>query len=86
MMILPKGAFMVLPDAKEEKTKAGIILVDSLQKEPDTGTIIYTAKELNNLQGKRVRFRANFAEELEIEGKHFKFFRDLDSSIFYIID
>lgn len=83
MLVLPKGAFTVVPDKKEEKTKGGLILGIEDQKEPDTGVIGFTAPELKELKGSRVRFRKGFGEELDIDGVTHLYFRDYNSSIYY---
>ncbi len=85
MIILPKGAFTVIADKAEEKTKSGIILTEDIQEVPNSGTIAFTSEELNEFQGCRVVFRMNFAEDIEIDGTPMKYFRDLNSSIYYII-
>lgn len=85
MIVLPKGAFIVKADKVEEKTKGGIILDTSTQKEPNTGEIVFTSEELNKYQTCKVVFRANFAEDVNINGVDLKYFRDFDSSIYYVI-
>lgn len=85
MIKLPKGAFTVKVDAKEEKTASGLILHSTQVEEPNKGEIIFTAEELNKYQGCRVVFRSNFGEDIEINNVKLKYFRDFDSSIFYVI-
>lgn len=84
MIVLPKGAFTVIRSKAEEKTTTGIYLPTESQKKPNFGTIAFTSEELNEYQGCEVVFRENFGEELEIEGTEHLFFRDFDSSIYYI--
>lgn len=86
MIVLPKGAFIVQPDKKQEKTAGGIILTEATQEEPNSGIIICTSEEVKEHKGKRVVYRKNFAEDIEIDKQELKFFRDLDSSIYYIIE
>lgn len=89
MIVLPKGAFMVLQDEPIEKeNKSGIILSAKPEKEkkPNTGVIVYTSEELNKYQLCRVVFRENFGEEeIEVNGKKYIFFRDFNSQIYYVI-
>lgn len=85
MIVLPKGAFTVLPDEVKNTTQAGIILSNTDKRESDTGIIVYTSQELNKYQGLRIKFRPAFAEDIEIEGTKLKYFRDFDSSFYYIL-
>lgn len=86
MIILPEGTFTVIPDEKQEKTKAGIILDTDTVVLPDTGVVAFTSEDLKKYQGTKVRFRIPFAEMLEIEGVKHLYFRDFNSSIYYIIE
>jgi hypothetical protein len=90
MMILPKGAFIVKQDEiveKEEKI-AIILTMEDLKekpKKPNTGVIIFTSEELNEFQLYRVVFRENFFEKIDVgEYKDLLYFRDFNSSIFYV--
>lgn len=85
MIVLPKGAFTVIPEKAEEKTKGGLILTEDLIQEPDVGMIAFTSEELNEYQGMKVRFRKSFSENLNIEGISHLYFRDFNSSIYYVI-
>lgn len=85
-MILPEGAFIVLADKAEEKTASGLILTPDAQEEPDTGIVCFVSKDLEKHKSKKVRFRKNFSEELEIGDIKYLYFRDFNSSIYYILD
>lgn len=91
MVILPEGAFTVIQDAAPEKIERKTIImtlddVDAKPEKPNTGTICYTAKELNKYQGCKVVFRENFCEEIDINGTEHLYFRDFNSSIYYVIE
>jgi len=87
MIILPKGAFIVLQDEAQEKKNKIIVSVNKTKpKKPNTGKIIFTSEELNKYQFYRVVFRESFAEEININGKPYLFFRDFNSSIYYVSD
>lgn len=92
MMVLPKGAFTVIQDEapKTVEKKTTIIMsleeVDAKPQKPNTGTICYTATELNRYQGCKVVFRENFCEEILINGVDHLYFRDFESSIYYVIE
>lgn len=85
MIVLPKGAFMLLPDKAAEKTAGGIILDADTKEVPDTGVIKYAGKNIAEYIGTRVRFRYTFGELIKFEGKEYLYFRDLESSMYYII-
>lgn len=91
MIELPKGAFMVIQDDTPEKTDLtkikGLITEEMMKdpKRPNTGEITFTSKELKHYQGLDVCFRESFGEEIEIEGTIFLFFRDFNSSIYYVL-
>lgn len=85
MIVLPKGAFIVQPDKAQEKTAGGIIL-GTAQEEPNSGIIICASEEVKQHKGKKIVYRKGFAEDIEIDGQELKFFRDLDSSIYYIVE
>lgn len=79
MIVLPKGAFVVEKDVEETQ-------VYGVSKTKNTGTIVFTSEELKQYQGCKVKFRESFSEEVDIEQlKKLLFFRDFDSSIFYVI-
>lgn len=82
---LPKGAYIVLPDEQKDTTVGGIILGEENIKPPTEGVIVYAADDLKDMVGKRIRFRGSFAEFIEIEDVVHMFFRDLNSSIYYVI-
>lgn len=91
MIILPPNAFMVLQDeAIVEEVKPSLIYIMEKPKEllekPNTGEIVYTAEELNKYQGCKVVFRTNFADKIMIGAQEFLFFRDFNSSIYYVLD
>lgn len=91
MIVLPEKAFIVKRDEAqvvEPKTTSGIIMSqeDLKPKLPNTGTIVFTSKELNKYQLCKVVFRENFSEEIEIDGQTLLYFRDFNSSIFYVIE
>lgn len=81
MIILPKGAVIVLQDEIKEGAILGVE-----NKKPNTGELIFTSKELNHLQGKKIVFRENYGEGLTIGLIEYLYFRDLESSMFYIIE
>ena len=85
-MILPEGAFIVLADKAQETTASGLILTADVQEEPDTGVVCFVSPDLEEHISKKVRFRKNFGEELEIEGIKYLYFRDFNSSIYYILN
>ena len=93
MMILPKDAFMVLQDAvvvKEKTAIPSIIIsmeeIDKKPEKPNTGVIVFTGENVTKYQLCKVKFRANYAdpEEIEVDGKSYLYFRDFESSIFYV--
>jgi hypothetical protein len=87
MIILPKGAFIVERDKPIIKEKTALILSTEEIKPilPNTGTIIFTSEELNEFQLCKVVFRENFAEKIDVEEyKDLLYFRDFNSSIFYV--
>lgn len=86
MIVLPKGAFTVLADKPIAVTDGGIILDEQSQEPVNTGKICYTHVDLNKYQGCKVVFRINHAEEIKIKGIDHLYFRDFDSSIFYLIE
>jgi co-chaperonin GroES (HSP10) len=86
MIYLPKNAVTILPDAPEEKvTASGIIMAGQEDPEPTEGVIMFTCEELKEFQGDKVKFRPEFAEEIEIKGQRLVFLRDFNSSIYYVI-
>lgn len=91
MIVLPKGAFTVIQDeaviVKDDKPKIILSIeeVNEAPKKPNTGIIVYTSEELNKYQGCKVVFRENFCEEVNINGVEMLYFRDFESSIYYVI-
>lgn len=79
-IILPKGAFIV--QRQEVEKKSAIIGIE--EKKLNVGTIILTHEDLRVYEGLKVVFRESFSEEIEINGNKFLFFRDFDSSIYYV--
>lgn len=88
MIVLPKGAVIVKQRIKEFKNDFGLILDDaeSLNQKFNDGEIIYTAPELKHLQLKKIVFRENYAEPINIDGADFLYFRDVESSMYYIVE
>jgi hypothetical protein len=92
MMILPEGAFTVAQDEAVvvEKKVGGIILDieehNTKPKKPNTGVIFFTAPELKKYQGCKVVFRENFGEDITIGAAEYLYFRDFNSSIYYVIE
>lgn len=88
MIILPTGAVIVKQRIEKYKNSGGIILEDTsaLDKVYNDGEIIFTAPELTDLQSKKIVFRPNYAEEIDIKGEKYLFFRDVQSSMYYIIE
>jgi len=93
MIILPKEAFMVLQDeaiVKEKTAISSLILsmdeIDKKPEKPNTGTIVFTGDNVTKYQLCKVKFRANYAdtEEMKINGESYLYFRDFESSIFYV--
>ena len=80
MIVLPIGAFIVKQD---EAKKSLIERTDS--KKPNTGIIVFTSVELNKYQLATVVFRENYGEKIIIDEQEYLFFRDFNSSIFYIL-
>jgi hypothetical protein len=79
MIVLPKGAFMVL--RKEPETKSLIIGVEETVL--NVGEITFTAPEMVDKQGLQVVFREHFSEKIKIKGVEYLYFRDYDSGIYY---
>lgn len=92
MIKLPTGAFTVIQDEAvvvERKATSIILSMEDLDvkpKKPNSGTIAYTSEELNKYQGCKVVFRDNFGEDIVIKGTEMIYFRDFESSIFYVIE
>lgn len=92
MITLPKDAFMVLQDEAPQQTefKSSLILsmaeIDKKPEKPNTGIIVFTGDNVTKYQLYKVKFRANYAdpEEMEIGGKSYLYFRDFESSIYYV--
>lgn len=85
MIILPQGCFTVIADAIENKTESGLYLGKSEILVPDTGTVTLASDTLKDKIGLKIRFRPGFAEEIEIDKVKHLYFRDFESSIYYII-
>lgn len=94
MIVLPLGAFMVLQDeveVVEKSDRPSLILsmsdMDRKPEKPNTGEIVFTSEELNKYQGCKVKVRLNFADPdpIEIKGVKYLYFRDFNSSIYYVI-
>ena len=85
---LPKGAVMVKQRIEKYESKSSLILDDTkeLDKVYDDGEIVYAAPELQDMIGKKIKFRVNFAEFLPFQNEDLLYFRDLESSMFYIIN
>ncbi len=88
MMILPKGAVIVKQRIEEYKNPSALIMdnIKDLDKVFNDGEIRFTAPELNHLQLMKVVFRPNFAEPINIKGVDYLYFRDIESSMYYIIE
>jgi len=86
MIVLPPNAVMVLQDEAPTEKKSLIITSEDIKpQKPNTGTIIFTAPELKQYSLQRIKFRPNFAEEVEFEDKKYLYFRDLNSSMYWIL-
>ena len=93
---LPGEYVLVKRDEPLKQTASGIILGEDSNEIIDTGTVVKIGFELaikeigipesRSLVGARVRFKEAFAEELDIEGEKYLFFRDLKPSIYYYIN
>lgn len=84
MIILPKDSVIVKRDETPLQTQGGIILTPQAS---NTGEIIFTAPELTKYQGCKVVFREGFGESLIVPPVgEVLFFRNLENSIYYIID
>lgn len=83
---LPKGAYIVLPDEQEDKSAGGIILGEEDKEIPTVGTIVYVGEGLEKYLGRKVRFRGSYAEFIELDKVPHMFFRDLNSSIYYLLE
>ena len=87
---------LVKRDEPAEETLSGLILGKSDVAKLDTGVITHISDSLEitglseesipGMIGVRVRFREPFAEELVIEGETYLYFRDLEPSIYYVIE
>lgn len=87
MIKLLGNCMLIKRDAVQATTASGIFFAADSQKIPDTGTIIHVGPGLDsNLLGTRVRFRESFKEEIDIEGEMLLFFRDYESSLYYVIE
>lgn len=83
ILYLPKGSFIVKVD--EAISESGLFMGNNVES-LDTGTIIDTHRDLKEYVGYRVKFRAKFGELVQMpDGIEYMFFRDFDSSIYYIM-
>ncbi len=87
MIILPKGAVIVKQRVQKYESTSSLIMddVEGLDKIYNDGEIRFTAPELVHLQFAKIVFRPNFAEAINIKGEDFLYFRDLESSMYYIL-
>lgn len=94
MIKLPPGAFMLLQDEAEkqvEQERPSLILsmgeIDKKPERPNTGTIVYTGEGVHEFQLCKAKVRLNFADPdpITIDGKNYLYFRDFNSSVYYVI-
>ena len=90
---LINNSILVKRDEPLKQTTSGIFLGEDSNEIIDTGVIVKVGpklitKEINgiNIIGFRIRFREAFAEELDIKGEKYLFFRDLEPSVYYFIN
>ena len=89
---LPGEYVLVKRDEPLKQTTSGIFLGEDSNEIIDTGVIVKLGIKAildgfdKTLLGQRIRFKEAFAEELDIEGEKYLFFRDLEPSIYYYID
>lgn len=91
-IILVDKCVLVKRDEPLKQTASGIILGENFGETINTGVIVKLGIEAildgidnNTLLGQRIRFKEAFAEELDIEGEKYLFFRNLEPSIYYFI-
>ena len=87
---------LVKRDKLSKKTSSGLILGDSDVIKLDTGVITHISENLKitgmsektsqGMLGVRVRFKESFAEKLDIGEETYLYFRDLEPSIYYVIE
>lgn len=91
---LPPGAFMLLqdePEQTEQTERPSLILsmqeIDKKPERPNTGTIVFTGEGVHEFQLCKAKVRLNYADPdpIEIDGKEYLYFRDFNSSIYYVI-
>lgn len=83
--ILPKGAFIVKRD--EPKESESLIINLGPAEKPNKGTIILAGPDLQQYIYSTVVFRENYFELIDIgEEKGLLYFRDFNSSIYFIED
>jgi hypothetical protein len=82
---LPKGAFIVKQDDIQEDNLSIILSIKETKKKPNTGTIVFVSEELKNVLNRKVVFRENFSEPINIGDEELLFFRDFNSSIYYTV-
>ena len=66
--------------------KIGLELAIQEFKNNSTLVETYGFEDFPGLVGVKIRFKEAFAESLQIEGKEYLFFRDLEPSIYYFIE
>ena len=88
---LVADSVLIQRDEPKKQTESGLFLGDNPEK-LDTGVIVKVGLNLlvgkgeDTLTGTRVRFRESFSEALQIEGKEYLYFRELEPSIYYFIE
>ena len=84
---LPPKAFIVLVQDEDivSKTASGLFLGEKSIKK-DTGTIVAISEDKKEFLNMKVKFRENFGEEVELNGNKYLYFRDFDTSIWYVIE
>ena len=89
---LINNSILVKRDEPLKQTTSGIFLGEDSNEIIDTGVIVKLGIKAildgfdKTLLGQRVRFKEAFAEELDIKGEKYLFFRDLEPSVYYFID
>ena len=82
MIKLPRDSFAV---KRDEVKQTRLFLGDSADK-PNTGIIVLASPGLQHYEGCSVMFRETHAEEIKIQEQDLLFFRDFDSSIYYVVE
>lgn len=83
-------SILIKRDEVKKQTDSGLFLGDN-QEKLDTGVIENVGEEYafdiqGRMIGTKVRFRESFAEPIVIKGQEYLFFRELESSIYYVIE